>query len=142
MQWCHGCRGLLFSAKAVVALTTIHWTRPASSVEPSDQDNLHLVQPIARHYAQQTGLENDDLLQVGRLGLIKACNRYDALRWANFPSFAKPHIRGAIFHFLRDSVGLIRLPRALEERAMRMMRSPGGSVVLSTSDSLVVYHPQ
>ena len=103
------------------------------------QDNLHLVQPIARHYAQQTGLENDDLLQVGRLGLIKACNRYDTLRGANFPSFAKPHIRGAILHFLRDSVGLIRLPRAVEERAMRMMRSPGGSV-LSPADSLVVDH--
>ena len=79
------------------------------------QDNLHLVQPIARHYAQQTGLENDDLLQVGRLGLIKACNGYDVLRGANFSRFAKPHIRGAILHFLRDSVGLIRLPRAVEE---------------------------
>ena len=61
------------------------------------QDNLHLVQPIARHYAQQTGLENDDLLQVRRLGLIKACNRYDALSAANFPSFAKPQIRVPYF---------------------------------------------
>ena len=87
------------------------------------QDNLHLVQPIARHYAQQTGLESDDLLQVGCLGLIKAYNRYDAQRGAPFPSFAKPHIRGAILHFLRDRVGLIRLPRAVEERAMQMMRS-------------------
>ena len=103
------------------------------------QDNLHLVRPIARHYAQQTGLESDDLLQVGCLGLIKAYNRYDAQRGAPFPSFAKPHIRGAILHFLRDSVGLIRLPRAVEERAMRMMRSPGGSV-LSPADSLVVDH--
>ena len=50
------------------------------------QDNLHLVQPIARHYAQQTGLESDDLLQVGCLGLIKAYNRYDAQRGAPFPS--------------------------------------------------------
>ena len=70
------------------------------------QDNLHLVQPIARHYAQQTGLESDDLLQVGCLGLIKAYNRYDAQRGAPFPSFAKPQIRGAILHFLRDRVGL------------------------------------
>jgi RNA polymerase sigma-B factor len=103
------------------------------------QDNLHLVRPIARHYAQQTGLENDDLLQVGCLGLIKACNRYDARRGATFPSFAKPHIRGAILHFLRDRVGLIRLPRAVEERAMQMMRSSGGSV-LSPADALVVDH--
>ena len=127
---------------AVVGLTTIRWTDLPQASKPSDPGQPASGSPIARHYAQQTGLENDDLLQVGRLGLIKACNRYDALRWANFPSFAKPHIRGAILHFLRDSVGLIRLPRALEERAMRMMRSPGGSVVLSTSDSLVVYHPQ
>ena len=48
------------------------------------QDNLHLVQPIARHYAQQTGLESDDLLQVGCLGLIKANNRYDAQRGLPF----------------------------------------------------------
>ena len=55
------------------------------------QDNLHLVRPIASHYAQQTGLESDDLLQVGCLGLLKAYNRYDAQRGAPFPSFAKPH---------------------------------------------------
>ena len=48
------------------------------------QDNLHLVRPIARHYAQQTGLESDDLLQVGCLGLIKAYNRYDAQRGPPF----------------------------------------------------------
>ena len=103
------------------------------------QDNLHLVQPIARHYAQKTGLESDDLLQVGCLGLIKAYNRYDAQRGAPFPSFAKPHIRGAILHFLRDRVGLIRLPRAVEERAMQMMRSSEGSA-LSPADALVVDH--
>ena len=103
------------------------------------QDNLHLVQPIARHYAQKTGLESDDLLQVGCLGLIKAYNRYDAQRGAPFPSFAKPHIRGAILHFLRDRVGLIRLPRAVEERAMQMVRSSEGSA-LSPADALVVDH--
>ena len=103
------------------------------------QDNLHLVQPIARHYAQQTGLESDDLLQVGCLGLIKAYNRYDAQRGAPFPSFAKPHIRGAILHFLRDRAGLIRLRRAVEERAMKMVRNPERSP-LSAADALAVDH--
>ena len=103
------------------------------------QDNLHLVRPIALHYAQQTGLESDDLLQVGCLGLIKAYNRYDAQRGAPFPSFAKPHIRGAILHFLRDRAGLIRLPRAVEERAMKMVRNPERSP-LSAADALAVDH--
>ena len=103
------------------------------------QDNLHLVRPIALHYAQQTGLERDDLLQVGCLGLIKAYNRYEAQRGAPFPSFAKPHIRGAILHFLRDRAGLIRLPRAVEERAMKMVRNPERSPV-SEADAMAVDH--
>ena len=100
---------------------------------------LHLVRPIARHYAQQTGLESDDLQLVGCLGLIKAYNHYYAQRDAPFPSSAKPHIRGAILHFIRDRVGLIRLPRAVEERAMQMVRSSEGSA-LSPADALLVDH--
>ena len=103
------------------------------------QDNLHLVRPIALHYAQQTGLERDDLLQVGCLGLIKAYNRYEAQRGAPFPSFAKPHIRGAILHFLRDRAGLIRLPRAVEERAMKMVRD-SERTPLSAADAMAVDH--
>ena len=92
------------------------------------KDNLHLVSPIARHYSQRTGQDHDDLLQVGCLGLIKASNRFEPQRGASFSSFAKPHIRGAILHFLRDKVGLIRLPRGVEERAMRVAKSPEGCV--------------
>jgi len=76
---------------------------------------------------------------VGYFGLIEAYNRYDAQRGAPFPSFAKPHIRGAILHFLSDRVGLIRLPRAVKERAMQMVRSSEGSA-LSPADALVVDH--
>ena len=31
------------------------------------QDDLQLVRSTARHYAQQTGIETDDLLKVGSL---------------------------------------------------------------------------
>ena len=102
------------------------------------QDNLHLVRPIARHYAQQTGQDHDDLLQVGSLGLIKASTRFDPQRGSSFSSFAKAHIRGAILHFLRDKVGLIRLPRAVEERAMRVTKNAEGC--LTAAESLDVHH--
>ena len=102
------------------------------------QDNLHLVQPIARHYAQQTGQDPDDLLQVGCLGLIKASNRFAPQRGSSFTSFAKPHIRGAILHFLRAKVGLIRLPRAVEERAMQLARNPEDG--LNAADALGLHH--
>ena len=102
------------------------------------QDNLHLVRPMARHYAQQTGQDHDDLLQVGYLGLIKACNRFEPQRGNSFPSFAKPHIRGAILHFLRDKVGLIRLPRAVEERAIRITKDCDKCI--NATDALDVHH--
>ena len=76
---------------------------------------------------------------MGYLGLIKAYNRYEAQRGAPFPSFAKPHIRGAILHFLRDRAGLIRLLRAVEERAMKMVRNPERSP-LSAADAMAVDH--
>ena len=75
---------------------------------------------------------------MGCLGLIKASTRYDPERGATFPSYAKPHIRGAILHFLRDSVGLVRLPRGIEERAMSLKRCPDSS--LNANDALVLHH--
>jgi len=102
------------------------------------QNHLHLVRPIARHYAQQTGHDQDDLLQVGCLGLIKASTRFEPQRGCSFSSFAKPHIRGAILHFLRDKVGLIRLPRAVEERAMQVVRNP--EVCMNAADALDLHH--
>ena len=74
---------------------------------------------------------------MGCLGLIKAYNSYLAQRVGPFPSFAKPHMRGAILYFLRDRVGWIRLPRAIYERAIEMVRSSGSSA-LSPADALVV----
>ena len=74
---------------------------------------------------------------MGCLGLIKAYNSYLAQRVGPFPSFAKPHTPVAILHFLRDRVGLIRLPRDVEERTMQMVRSSEGSA-LSQANALVV----
>ena len=102
------------------------------------KDNLHLVRPIATHYALHSGHDRDDLLQVGYLGLIKASNRFKAENGATFPSFARPHIRGAILHYLRDRVGLIRLPRSVEERAIQLMQSP--EQLLNAQDALTIQH--
>ena len=96
------------------------------------------MRPIAKHYAQQTGQDHDDLLQVGCLGLIKAFNRFEPQRCTSFSTFAKPHIRGSILHYLRDKVGLIRLPRAVEERAMQVAKNSEG--LLTAADALDVHH--
>jgi RNA polymerase sigma-B factor len=84
------------------------------------QKYLSLVQPIARRYSYQSGCDCDDLTQVGYLGLIQATQRFKLNNGNSFPAFAKPHIRGAILHYLRDHLSLVRLPRGVEERAIKI----------------------
>ena len=84
------------------------------------QKYLSLVQPIARRYSYQSGCDCDDLTQVGYLGLIQASQRFKLKHGDSFPAFAKPHIRGAILHYLRDHMSLVRLPRGVEERAIKI----------------------
>ena len=84
------------------------------------QKYLSLVQPIARRYSYQSGCDCDDLTQVGCLGLIQASQRFELKHGDSFPAFAKPHIRGAILHYLRDHMSLVRLPLGAEERAIKI----------------------
>ena len=78
------------------------------------EQHMQLVKPLARRYAAKSGQDPDDLLQVGLLGLLKAAERYEGQRDIPFSAFARPHIRGAILHYLRDKAAIIRLPRALQ----------------------------
>ena len=87
--------------------------------------SLDLVTPIALHYAHIARQDKDDLIQVGRLGLIKAAGLYQKAFEVPFSAFARPHIRGAILHYLRDSIGLVRLPRRVQERAQRLLKQQG-----------------
>jgi RNA polymerase sigma-B factor len=84
------------------------------------QKYLSLVKPIARRYSYQSGCNCDDLTQVGCLGLIQASQHFKLNNGNSFAAFAKPHIRGAILHYLRDHMSLIRLPRGVEERAIKI----------------------
>ena len=80
------------------------------------EQHMRLVEPLARHYAAKSGQDPDDLLQVGLMGLLRAAERYEGQREIPFSAFARPHIRGAILHYLRDKAAIIRLPRALQNR--------------------------
>ncbi|WP_216903001.1 sigma-70 family RNA polymerase sigma factor [Synechococcus sp. CCY 9618] len=90
-----------------------------------------VVRPLAVHYARCSPESIDDLLQVGLMGLIRAAELYSEERQTPFEAFARPHIRGAILHYLRDSAPLVRLPRRqaeLQERFNRLCHSPSAGV--------------
>lgn len=102
------------------------------------EEHLHIVHPIAIKYALRTGQDREDLTQVGMLGLIRAAQNFQCNTGVPFTAFARPHIRGAILHYLRDSVGIVKIPRRIDERAQKLLRNANGysAVVLDESKDL------
>ncbi|MCP9488648.1 MAG: SigB/SigF/SigG family RNA polymerase sigma factor [Solirubrobacteraceae bacterium MAG38_C4-C5] len=83
---------------------------------------LPLARRLARRYAQ--GDEPlDDLVQVASLGLVKAVDRFDTARPVVFSSFAVPTILGELKRHFRDRTWSVRVPRDLQELALRADRT-------------------
>ncbi len=76
------------------------------------EDHLGLVERIARCY-QGHGLDLDDLIQEGRLGLIQAAKKFDATRGYLFSTYAPYWVRQAITLAIANQARLIRLPTSL-----------------------------
>jgi RNA polymerase sigma-B factor len=85
-----------------------------------------LVRNIAAEY--RGGVPNDDLVQVGFLGLLNAIEHYDPARGTPFVVFARHFIRGEIRHYLRDHHNLMRRPRWLERVSGRIEEAVGRHV--------------
>lgn len=82
-----------------------------------------LVRPLALHYARRCQEPIDDLIQVGLMGLMRAAELYCSSSGTPFEAFARPHVRGAILHYLRDTAPTLRLPRQLGERRQQLQRA-------------------
>ncbi len=67
--------------------------------------NLPLVHSIARRFLDR-GLEYDDLLQIGSLGLLKAINDFNLEYDVRFSTYAVPKIMGEIKQHLRRTSSL------------------------------------
>jgi RNA polymerase sigma-B factor len=82
---------------------------------------LPLARQLARRYAHG-GEPLDDLVQVASLGLIKAIDRFDPERATAFSSFAVPTILGELKRHFRDKGWSVRVPRDLQELAVKVDR--------------------
>ena len=82
---------------------------------------LPLARQLARRY-QRGGEPLDDLIQVASLGLLKAIERFDPARETAFSSFAVPTILGELKRHFRDKGWSVRVPRDLQELAVKVDR--------------------
>jgi RNA polymerase sigma-B factor len=83
---------------------------------------LPLVRRLARRY-QHAEEPLEDLVQVASLGLIKAIDRFDVGREVVFSSYAVPTILGELKRHFRDRTWSVRVPRDLQELALRVDRA-------------------
>jgi RNA polymerase sporulation-specific sigma factor len=84
------------------------------------EDNLPLVTAIAKRYLN-SGVEPDDLRQLGSIGLLKAIRKFDPSFNVCFSTYAVPLIAGEIRRFLRDD-GIIKFSRSAKSLAQRIRR--------------------
>lgn len=81
---------------------------------------MAFVKKIAYTVSAQSGITNEDLIQVGSIGLIKAIDLYNYDKNAKFKTYASYFIRGEIKHYLRDKASMIKAPREQQELASKI----------------------
>jgi RNA polymerase sigma-B factor len=79
--------------------------------------------PLADHIARRfhgRGESHDDLVQIARVGLMNAINRFNEEAGSDFVYFAVPTIMGEIRRHFRDNGWAVKVPRRLKELHLRL----------------------
>lgn len=77
------------------------------------ENNTGLVKSIAVRFSGQ-GVEMDDLMQIGFVGLLKAVDKFNPDFDVMFSTYAVPSIMGEIKGFFRDT-GRIKVSRSMKQ---------------------------
>lgn len=85
-----------------------------SATEELIRDNQALVRSIAYRFKDR-GVEMDDLMQIGSIGMLKAIRSFDLSKGTVFSTYAVPLIIGEIRRFLRDD-GIIKVSRIYKQQ--------------------------
>lgn len=85
------------------------------------EENLGLVRMAIKRY-RGFGVEDEDLMQIGSVGLIKAARDFDASKQVQFSTYAVTKIIGEIKTYLRDN-GSIKVSRKYKEDKLKIDRA-------------------
>lgn len=92
-----------------------------SAREQLVEENMGLVYTVVRRFLGR-GCEQEDLVQIGSIGLLKAIDHFDTSYDVRFSTYAVPMITGEIRRFLRDD-GIVKVSRILKEAAAKAFRA-------------------
>ena len=91
---------------------------PAAYSDELVRRHSDLAESIARRYRGK-GVDEEDLLQVAHMALLKAIQRYDP-EAGNIRPYAAATISGEMKKMLRDRGWSVRVPRSLQERSLEV----------------------
>ena len=83
--------------------------------------NMGLVKSIALRFRER-GVDFEDLVQIGTIGLIKAIRNFDTSVGTRFSTYAVPMIIGEIRRYLRDN-NAIRISRSMRDTAYKALQA-------------------
>ena len=82
------------------------------------EENTGLIYSVAKRFVGR-GVEMEDLIQIGSIGLLKAVDHFNASFEVKFSTYAVPMIAGDIKRYLRDD-GILKVIRSLKENCVRI----------------------
>lgn len=94
---------------------------PAAFSDELVRRHTDLASSISRRYRGK-GIDDDDLMQVANMALLKAIQRFDPSLGTLRP-YAASTISGELKRLLRDRGWSVRVPRSLQERSLEVGRT-------------------
>ncbi|HET9259977.1 MAG TPA: sigma-70 family RNA polymerase sigma factor [Acidimicrobiia bacterium] len=94
---------------------------PAAYSDELVRRHRDLAASISRRYRGK-GIDDDDLVQVANMALLKAIQRYDPSLGSIRP-YAAATISGELKRLLRDRGWSVRVPRSLQERSLEVAKT-------------------
>ena len=83
---------------------------------------IPLVHRLSRRF-RDCGEAQEDLVQVGCIGLLKATKKFDPDRGVSFITYAVPVIVGEIKNHLRDHGWAVKVPRKIQTQKLAVQRA-------------------